>query len=81
MDKPKIAPRIPNGVLKCLGHNPNARAAQNYSVVEDLGQTPCAMSTLELLQTCPPQRRDFLSALGVDVDNSSSVIKFETMGI
>ena len=26
-DKPEIAPRIPKGVLKCSGHNPNARAA------------------------------------------------------
>ena len=49
MDKPKIAPRIPKGVIKHLGHNPTARAAQNYSVVKDLGQTPCAMSMLEVL--------------------------------
>ena len=52
-DKPEVAPHIPKGFLKHLGHNPNARAAQNYSVVEDLVQTPCAMSTLEVLQTCP----------------------------
>ena len=39
MDKPKVAPRIPKGVLKRSGHNPNARASQNYSVVEDLGHT------------------------------------------
>ena len=38
------------------------------------------MSTLEVLQTCPLQRRALLSALGVDDDNSSFVIKFETMG-
>ena len=80
-DKPKVLPRIPKGVLKCSGHNPNARATHNYSVVEDLGQTPCAMSALEVLQTCPPQRRALLSALGVNDDNSSSIIKFETMGL
>ena len=45
-DKPEALPRIPKGVLKHSGHNPNARAAQNYSVVEDLGRTLCAMSTL-----------------------------------
>jgi hypothetical protein len=45
--------RIPKGVFKKDSHNPNARAAQNYSVVEDLSQTPCAMSTLEVLQSCP----------------------------
>ena len=52
MDKPETAPRIPKGVLKHSGHNPNARAAQNYSVVKDLGHTPCAMSALEVLQSC-----------------------------
>ena len=53
-DKPKVAPHIPKGFLKRSGHNSNARAAQNYSVVEDLGQTPCVMFGLEVLQTCPP---------------------------
>ena len=81
MDKPEIAPRIPNGVLRRSGHNPNAQATQNYFIVKDLGQTPCAMSALELLQNCPPQRKAFLSTLGVNDDNSSSVIKFETMGL
>ena len=81
MDKPEIAPRIPKGVLKNSGHNPNARDAHNYSIVEDLGQTPCVMSVLELLQSCPPQRKALLSSLGINYDNSSSVIKFETMGL
>ena len=27
VDKPEVAPRIPKGVLKHSGHNPNARAA------------------------------------------------------
>ena len=45
--------RIPKGAFRKDSHNPNARAAQNYSVVEDLSQTPCAMSTLEVLQSCP----------------------------
>ena len=80
VDKPKVAPHIPKGVLKCSGHNPNARAAQNYSVVEDLGHTPCAMSALEVLQSCPSQRKALLSALSVNGDDSSSVIKFETVG-
>jgi hypothetical protein len=40
---------IPKGVFKKSSHNPNARAAQHYSVVEDLSQTPCAMSSLEVL--------------------------------
>jgi hypothetical protein len=44
--------RIPKGVFKKDSHNPNARAAQKYSMVEDFSQTPCAMSTLEFLQSC-----------------------------
>ena len=79
MDKAEAPPRIPKGVLKRSGHNPNARAAQNYYVVKDLGHTPCAMSVLEVLQSCPSQRKDLISALGVNDDNSSSVVKFETM--
>ena len=77
MDKPKVAPHIPKGVLKRLGHNPNSQATQNYSIIEDLGHTPCVMFALEVLQSCPLQRKDFLSSLGVNDDKSSSIIKFE----
>jgi hypothetical protein len=45
----KIMTRIPKGTFKKDSHNPNTRAAQNYSVVEDLSRTPCAMPTLEVL--------------------------------
>ena len=34
-------------------HNFNARATQHYSIVENLSQAPCAMSALEVLQSCP----------------------------
>jgi hypothetical protein len=40
---------IPKGEFKKASHNPNVKAAQNYSVVEDLSQTPCTMSSLEFL--------------------------------
>jgi hypothetical protein len=56
--------RIPKGAFKKASHNPNTRATQNYSVVEDLSQTPCAMSTLEVLQSCLAQRKALLTALG-----------------
>ena len=39
------------------------------------------MSALEVLQTCPSQRKALLSALGVSDDISSSMIKFESHGI
>ena len=38
------------------------------------------MSALEVLQSCPSQRKALLSALGVNDDDSSSMIKFETAG-
>jgi hypothetical protein len=44
---------IPKGVFKKASHNPNARVTQNYYVVEDLFQTPCAMFALEVLQSFP----------------------------
>ena len=47
IEKPvEIMPKISKGVFKKTLHNPNARATSNYSVVEDLAQTPCAMSAL-----------------------------------
>jgi hypothetical protein len=52
---------IPKGAFKKYSHNPNVRAAQKYSVVEDLAQTPYAMSALEVLQSCPSQRKSLLS--------------------
>jgi hypothetical protein len=55
---------IPKGAFKKASHNPNARATQNYSVVEDLSQTPCAMSALEVLQSFPSQRKALLATLG-----------------
>ena len=47
--------RPPKASIKWETHNPNARVAQNYSVVEDLAQAPCAMSVLEELQSFPVQ--------------------------
>jgi hypothetical protein len=41
--------RIPKGEFKKGSHNPNMRVTHNYFVVEDLAQTPCAMSALEIL--------------------------------
>lgn len=40
---------IPKGSSKCSMINPNARVAHNYSIIEDLAQSRCAMSALEIL--------------------------------
>jgi hypothetical protein len=49
-EPPLRIPRIP---LHRNVHNPQARAAHNYSLVDDLAQSPATMSVLEVLQTCP----------------------------
>jgi hypothetical protein len=70
--------RIPKGAFKRASHNPSARAAQNYSVVEDLSQTPCAMSALEVLQSCPAQRKALLTALGSTETCNPGTIMLDT---
>jgi hypothetical protein len=69
---------IPKGAFKKSSHNPNSRAAHNYSVVEDLSQTPCAMSSLEVLQSCPAQRKALLTALGSTETCNSGTIMLDT---
>ena len=50
IEKPaETMPKIPKGVFKKSLHNPNARDSSNYSMVEDLAQTLCAMLALEVL--------------------------------
>ena len=44
-------------------------------MVEYLAQTPCAMSALKVLQSCPTQRDALLAALGT-MDSSSPIVKF-----
>jgi hypothetical protein len=73
--------RIPKGAFKKASHNPKARAAQNYSVVEDLSQTPCVMSALEVLQSCPSQRKAFLTALGSTETCNLGTIMLDTTDI
>ena len=47
---------------------------QFCNVVEDLAQEPCVMSTLEVLQSCPMQRKNLLTALGeLDPDNTNLI--------
>jgi hypothetical protein len=41
--------RIPHIPLRRNVHNPQARAAHNYSLVDDLAQSPATMSVLEVL--------------------------------
>ena len=75
IERPTSDPVIhpPKGTLRLTTHNTSARAAQNYNIVEDLVQAPSAMSTLEVLQTCPTQRKALLSAIG-GIDPQDSML-------
>jgi hypothetical protein len=69
--------RIPRIPLRRNVHNPQARAAHNYSLVDDLAQSPAAMSVLEVLQTCPTQRKSLLSSLGAVDPADTRLITFD----
>ena len=63
------------GILRKSAFNPHARAAQNYNIVEDLAVSLSAMSALEVLQSCPAQRKLLLSAIGaVDIQDPNLII-------
>ena len=70
-------PRMPKEYSKRSTINPNARAAQNYSIVEDLAQSPCAMSALEVLQSCLAQHSAFLATIGAIDPKNSLMITFD----
>jgi hypothetical protein len=69
--------RIPHIPLCRNVHNPQAREAHNYSLVDDLAQSPAAMSVLEVLQTCPTQRKSLLSTLGTVDPMDTQLITFD----
>jgi hypothetical protein len=68
--------RPPKSTIQKSTFNPNSRAAQNYNIVEDLAQAPCATSALEFLQHCPIQRRTLLAAIGAFDPESSNYLMF-----
>lgn len=71
----------PKGVIRNSLHNPSVHVAQHYSIVEDLSQVPCAMSTLKVLQNCPSQHQTLLSTIGAFDSNTSSLITFNTKSV
>jgi hypothetical protein len=51
--------------------------AKNYNIVEDLAQAPSAMSALEVLQSCPAQRKALLKAIGGIDPTDTNLIVFD----
>jgi hypothetical protein len=68
--------RPPKSTIHKSTFNPNSQAAQNYNIVEDLAQAPCAMSALEVIQHCPSQRRKLLSSIDAFDPESSNNLTF-----
>ena len=64
-------------MLRKSSYNPNAYVAHHYSIFEDLAQVPSAMSTLEVLRSCPSQRKALLSVVGGVDPVDSSLITFD----
>ena len=73
-------PKIRKGVYKRASHNPNVRVSPNYSIVEEFSQTPCAMSSLEVLQSCRSQSNALLEAIG-SLDFTSLMEKFDMFDV
>ena len=71
------APSHPSKGTLRRTHNMNARAAQHYNIVEDLAQALCAMSALEVLQSCPAQRKALLQAIGAIDYVDASLLYFD----
>ena len=57
-------PCPPKGAPCWIAYNQNSKVSYHYSIVEDLAQEPCTMSSLEVLQSCPTQRKSLLSSIG-----------------
>ena len=55
-----------------------ARVAVSYNIVDDLDQTPTAMSALEVLKNFPTQGKSLLAALGAVDPLDSKLIMFDT---
>ena len=49
IDKLDTISLVPKGVMKRLVQNTNSQASQKYYIMQDLFQTSCAMSDLEVL--------------------------------
>ena len=67
----------PKGTLRKSITNPNTLFAQYYSILEDLDQAPYAMLELKVVQPCPTQRKNLLTALGAMDPKNSNVITFK----
>ena len=72
-----LPPFPPCPPIRRVANNVTARAAISYSIVDDLAQTPTAMSALDILKTFPTHRKSLLATLGVVDPSDSNLITFD----
>ena len=77
VNAPLQLPPFPCPPICIITNNTTARAVVSYSIVDDLAQTPTAMSALEVLKTSPMQWKSLLAALGVVDPSDSKLITFD----
>ena len=75
LPKAEIHPKPPKGLLR--RNDASGQAAHSYSIIDDLAQSPAAISTLELLQSCPSQKRALLSTIGTFDPTDDQLIVFD----
>lgn len=73
--KVEVHTKMPKGPLR--RNATSGRAAHSYSIVDDLAQSPAAISTLELLQSCPSQKKALLSTMGTVDPADDQMIVFD----
>ena len=72
--------KSPKGVGYKSTFNPREKIAQNYNIIEDLAQSPSAMSTLEVPQNYLSQEQALLSAIGEIDPMDSNLVAFDHKG-
>ena len=75
--KKEMSTHIPKCEYKRTLNKPTTIATPNYSIVEDLSQTPCKMSSLEVLQSPPMQCNTLLSAIRTTDSSSHLTMNFD----
>jgi hypothetical protein len=67
--------RHPKSAIHKSTFNPSSRATQNYNIVEDLAQAPCAMFGIEVLQHFPSQHRTLLATINaIDPESLNNIM-------
>ena len=77
---PELTIKPPTRVVHKSTFHLHARVAQHYNIMEDLAQSPSAMSTLEVLQNCPSQKQGLLLAIGGIDPKDSNLVSFNHKG-